>query len=48
MCGILRELALENVHGNRTDASRLSAPASGRALELMNQGLLWLATIICV
>jgi hypothetical protein len=40
---ILRELALENVHGNRSDASRLSAPASGRALELMNQGLLWLA-----
>jgi hypothetical protein len=39
----LRELALENVHGNRSDASRLSAPASGRALELMNQGLLWLA-----
>ena len=39
----LRELALESIHGNRTDASRLSAPASGRALELMNQGLLWLA-----
>ncbi len=40
---ILRELALENVHGNRADASRLSAPASGRSLEMMNQGLLWLA-----
>lgn len=40
---VLRELALESVHGNRTDASRLSAPASGRALEMMNQGLLWLA-----
>lgn len=40
---ILRELALESVHGNRVDASRLSTPASGRALELMNQGLLWLA-----
>ena len=39
----LRELALESVHGNRADASRLSAAASGRALELMNQGLLWLA-----
>ena len=39
----LRELALESVHGNRADAHRLSAPASGRALELMNQGLLWLA-----
>jgi hypothetical protein len=39
----LRELALESVHGNRTDASRLAAPASGRSLELMNQGLVWLA-----
>jgi hypothetical protein len=39
----LRELALESVHGNRADANRLNAPASGRALELMNQGLLWLA-----
>jgi hypothetical protein len=39
----LRELALESLHGNRVDASRLTAPASGRALELMNQGLLWLA-----
>ena len=40
---MLRELALEGVHGNRADASRLGAPASGRALELMNQGLIWLA-----
>jgi hypothetical protein len=40
---ILRELALESVHGNRVDSSRLTAPSSGRALELMNQGLLWLA-----
>lgn len=39
----LRELALEAVHGNRADASRLTAPASGRALEMMNQGLVWLA-----
>jgi hypothetical protein len=39
----LREFALESVHGNRADASRLSAATSGRALELMNQGLLWLA-----
>lgn len=40
---ILRELALESVHGNRSDASRLGAPASGRALEMMNQGLIFLA-----
>ena len=39
----LREFALESVHGNRSDASRLSAAASGKALELMNQGLVSLA-----
>jgi hypothetical protein len=39
----LREFAMESVHGNRADASRLSAATSGRALELMNQGLIWLA-----
>jgi len=40
---ILRELALESVHGNRANADRLSAAQSGRALELLNQGLIWLA-----
>jgi hypothetical protein len=39
----LREFTLESVHGNRADASRLAAATSGRALELMNQGLVWLA-----
>ncbi len=39
----LREFALEGVHGNRASAERLSAAQSGRALEMMNQGLLWLA-----
>ncbi len=39
----LRELALESIHGNRASADRLSAAQSGRALELMNQGLIWLA-----
>jgi hypothetical protein len=39
----LRELALEGVHGNRTSADRIAAAQSGRALELMNQGLIWLA-----
>ncbi len=39
----LREYALEGVHGNRASADRLSAAQSGRALELMNQGLIWLA-----
>ena len=40
---VLRDLALEGVHGNRADPSRLGAPQSGRALELMNQGLVFLA-----
>ena len=40
---VLRDLALETLHGNRADAQRLTAPASGRALEMMNQGLVWLA-----
>lgn len=39
----LREYALESMHGNRASADRLSAAQSGRALELMNQGLVWLA-----
>jgi Phage portal protein, SPP1 Gp6-like len=39
----LRELALEGIHGNRASPDRLSAAQSGRALELMNQGLIWLA-----
>jgi hypothetical protein len=40
---VLRELALESVHGNRSSADRIAAAQSGRALELMNQGLIWLA-----
>ncbi len=39
----LREFAMESVHGNRANADRLTAAQSGRALELMNQGLIWLA-----
>ena len=39
----LRELALESIHGNRASADRITAAQSGRALELMNQGLIWLA-----
>jgi hypothetical protein len=39
----LREFALEAVHGNRANADRLTTAQSGRALELMNQGLIWLA-----
>lgn len=39
----LRELALETAHGNRSNADKLSAAQSGRAMELMNQALIWLA-----
>jgi hypothetical protein len=39
----LREFALESIHGNRASPERLTAAQSGRALELMNQGLIWLA-----
>jgi hypothetical protein len=39
----LREFALESIHGNRASADRLTAAQSGRALELMNQGLIWLS-----
>jgi hypothetical protein len=39
----LRELALESIHGNRASPERLTAAQSGRALELLNQGLISLA-----
>ena len=39
----LREQALEVMHGNRVEASKLSTATSGRALELLNQDLLALA-----
>lgn len=39
----LRELALETAHGNRANADKISAAQSGRAMELMNQQLIWLA-----
>lgn len=39
----LREAALEAIHGNRTNVDKLSGAQSGRALEMMNQGLIWLA-----
>lgn len=39
----LRELGMETAHGNRANADKLSAAQSGRAMELMNQSLIWLA-----
>lgn len=39
----LRQLVLEQLHGNRMHGDRLGAPQSGRAMELMCQPLIWLA-----
>lgn len=39
----LREMAMETAHGNRANADKLSAAQSGRAMEMMNQSLIWLA-----
>src|SRR5579859_242438 len=39
----LREIALEGMGGNRSNADKLAAAQSGRAMELMNQSLIWLA-----
>lgn len=40
---VLREVSLEAIHGNRTNVDKLNGAQSGRALEMMNQGLIWLA-----
>lgn len=42
-CKHLRENALELMHGNRTNADKLSAAQSGRAMELMNAALIQLS-----
>ena len=39
----LRAIALEAMHGNRAHGDRLGSAQSGRAIELMCQGLIWLA-----
>ncbi|OYV96074.1 MAG: hypothetical protein B7Z62_08865 [Deltaproteobacteria bacterium 37-65-8] len=39
----VRDMGLESAHGNRTNADKLSAAQSGRAMELMAQALIWLA-----
>ena len=39
----LREIALETMHGNRASNEKIAAAQSGRAMELMNQPLIWLA-----
>ena len=39
---VLREQSLEAIHGNRSDSNKLSVAQSGRAMEMMNQDLIWL------
>ena len=39
----LRHTALEATHGSRADPDKLAAAQSGRAMELLNQPLIWLA-----
>ena len=39
----LRSSALELMHGNRAHPDKMTAAQSGRAMELLNQGLVWLA-----
>jgi len=38
-----RRIALESTGGSRADPQKLSAATSGRAMEMMNQSLIWLA-----
>lgn len=40
---VLRDIALEAMHGNRSNPDKMTAAQSGRALELMHQSLIWLA-----
>lgn len=40
---LLRELAIESMHGNRANTEKGMAAPSGKALEMMNQALIWLA-----
>jgi hypothetical protein len=42
----LRELALESIHGNRSNADRVTAAQSGLAMQAMNQPLIWLADML--
>lgn len=39
----LREIALETLHGNRSTNEKVATAQSGRAMEMLNQPLIWLA-----
>ncbi len=38
----VRQLAIENVHGNRANPDKLSTAQSGKAIELLHQPMIWL------
>jgi Phage portal protein, SPP1 Gp6-like len=40
---MLREMALESIHGNRSNADKVAAAQSGRALEMLHQPLICVA-----
>lgn len=40
---MLREQALESIHGNKASNDKVAAAQSGRAMELLNQALIWVA-----
>jgi hypothetical protein len=40
----LRQAMLEAMHGSRADPDRISSAQSGRAMEMLNQPLIWLAS----
>lgn len=42
-CEYLRKMTLEALGGARSDPDKLSAAQSGRAMEMLNQSLIWLA-----
>ncbi|MCK5609131.1 hypothetical protein KAR91_45070, partial [Candidatus Pacearchaeota archaeon] len=39
----LRESGIEAIHGNRANTDKLSVAQSGKAMEMMNQDLVWLS-----
>lgn len=42
----LRELAMESLHGNRSNADKVNAAQSGIAMRQMNQALIWLVDLL--
>lgn len=43
-CKQLRDIAIENIHGDRTNPEKLHAMQSGKAMEMLQMSLVWLAS----